>query len=64
MYIYLGKRILEVEEQLSKVEEKKKRDLENLKKQNERIAVMQVGSLMYTYIHMYVYICSNVHTDA
>jgi hypothetical protein len=55
MYTYLGKRICEVEEQLSKVEEKKKRDLENLKKQNERIAVMQVGSLMYTYIHISLY---------
>jgi flagellar motility protein MotE (MotC chaperone) len=44
MYLCVGKRIIEVEEQLSKVEEKKKRDLENLKKQNERIAVMQVGS--------------------
>ena len=35
-------RVAEAEEALSKVEEKKKRDLENLKKQNERISAVQV----------------------
>jgi hypothetical protein len=56
IYLCVGKRIVEVEEQLSKVEEKKKRDLENLKKQNERIAIIQVGcgyGIYWTILHMY-----------
>lgn len=37
-----GMRVAEAEEALSRVENKKKRDLENLKKQNERISAVQV----------------------
>jgi chromosome segregation ATPase len=37
-----GMRVAEAEEALSRVEDKKKRDLENLKKQNERISAVQV----------------------
>ena len=39
-------RVAEAEEALSRVEEKKKRDLENLKKQNERISAVQVSILI------------------
>ena len=40
-------RVAEAEEALSRVEEKKKRDLENLKKQNERISAVQVCILIF-----------------
>ena len=40
-------RVAEAEEALSRVEEKKKRDLENLKKQNERISAVQVRLMIH-----------------
>ena len=42
-------RVAEAEEALSRVEEKKKRDLENLKKQNERISAVQVRIVIHFY---------------
>ena len=47
---FLGIKIAEAEEALRRVEDKKKKDLENLKKQNERIAAIQVGINKFKFI--------------
>jgi hypothetical protein len=48
-------RVAEAEEALSRVEEKKKRDLENLKKQNERISAVQVRILISFYLSFFLF---------
>ena len=56
-------RVAEAEEALSRVEEKKKRDLENLKKQNERISAVQVRIIIYFTLLYDIYILILFYVD-